>query len=798
MRNDAALRRLFRITSVLGPDAGAGAEVPPLPIAIGPSAGPSELVDAFVAEAEYWLSRPLLAAPTARQTHSGKLILALSSDKQFGVLFEALERAAAAPAPAGWSGGRPYALVDCAAMLLQRDLAYGELNLQRILELLTRLSIGFSMGAPLFISLLPHLERQAADTGLAPETADLVRRELELAEKIATGPEYGRLLARVTELLSPSQAGLPEPNEPWSASLLEALRAMDRDTFGPWQQLLAHAMRAEQSKPTAKWLKEAGARVDRIGFARFKVCLLAWFGAVAEPWKKPLSQHNAQLVKGLAWACSPYEDAELAKALGQLAEAMLTWLTTFPGLDWRGLRPGNASLYALSMMPGDEPIAQLSRLSARLKGKQLQDSVGKALVAAAQRRGISRQELEELAVPNLERAEHTDESGGNERQPSRAEREHVAAQRARVERLLLADRSWSLAEWQARYAQQPLLAPMVSRLIWRFEGADRSSQLGMPCDGGIVDVAGQQIHIEAGATRVRLWHPIESDAETVKSWRHALMERQIVQPFKQAHRELYVIADTEGGSATDSARFAGHIIRQDRFKALCDQRGWRYQIQGRWVRGDGRATRILEELGLRAELSVDPAGLHDENGAQALSYRFLCTGNVRFFDLDGSVRPAQQLPAVAFSEIMRDVDLFVGVCSVGIDPAARRGAHAAYWRHYAFAELTDAAAARRDALAELLPTLSFADRCALEGRFLVVQGELRTYKIHLGSANVLMSPNDTFLTIPPRRGGSEEVEVFLPFEGDTMLSQILSRAAVLAGDSHLSDGALRKQVAVRA
>ena len=36
--------------------------------------------------------------------------------------------------------------------------------------------------------------------------------------------------------------------------------------------------------------------------------------------------------------------------------------------------------------------------------------------------------------------------------------------------------------------------------------------------------------------------------------------------------------------------------------------------------------------------------------------------------------------------------------------------------------------------------------------FLIVRGELRTYRIHLGSGNILMDPNSQYLCIVPGRG----------------------------------------------
>jgi hypothetical protein len=140
-----------------------------------------------------------------------------------------------------------------------------------------------------------------------------------------------------------------------------------------------------------------------------------------------------------------------------------------------------------------------------------------------------------------------------------------------------------------------------------------------------------------------------------------------------------------------------------------------------------------------------------------------------------------QVPPLVFSEVMRDVDLFVGVASVGNDPnwseGGPEGRYRAYWQSYAFGDLSATAQTRKVLLETLIPRLKIAKRCTLADKYLVVKGDLRTYKIHLGSGNILMSPNDQYLCIVPGRGSTNKSaeSVFLPFEGDNTLSIILSK-----------------------
>ena len=148
---------------------------------------------------------------------------------------------------------------------------------------------------------------------------------------------------------------------------------------------------------------------------------------------------------------------------------------------------------------------------------------------------------------------------------------------------------------------------------------------------------------------------------------------------------------------------------------------------------------------------------------------------------------------------MRDVDLFVGVASVGNDPTWQDGGehqHHAYWHEYSFGDLSQTAQTRRDLLSRLLPKLKIAAQCELDGRFLRVRGTLRNYKIHLGSGNILMEPNDQYLCIVPERGGKSE-KIFLPFEGDGTLSVILSKAFLLTDDDKIKDPTITRQITAR-
>ena len=700
-------------------------------------------------------------------------------------------------------------------------------------ELMTR---GF------FISQVLDATRQYIETqGWADDLRNALVPQLRMLRHSRQEPTLQRIVNRLMELAGVLREGEPEAGEPWVDAVLRAIDAMDGETRTHWLALFSLGTRAEGSKPSAKWLKQAQSYLAAIGHDAFARQLAAWFPLLNATVTTVLPDRNSLILRGLVWLCAPFDDVALARALGGLAEAMHRKLS---GLGPRSRKVATACLTTLSEMPGTESLYQLGRLGQRLKGPQAQGDVSKAIETAARRAGLTRETLEELVVPafGLEGSGVLRETLGDytaeitiigttetewrwlapngkpqKSVPATVKANHAAelkelkathdelrkslpAQRERLERLLLSDRDWSLADWRARYADHPLLAQMVRRLVWEFRQPDANATLATFADGQLVDRHGHPLDALPDDTRVRLWHPITSDAQTVLAWRVWLEERGVTQPFKQAHREVYLLTDAELATVTYSNRFAAHILRQQQFYALCLQRGWSYQREG-WYDQiyDRHAKRTLPEWGFVVQYWVE--GVADDP-IETDFYRYVATDQVRFCDPNGTPRRLLDVPARVFTEIMRDVDLFVGVTSIGNDPEWQNGGRGGterertYWHGYSFGDLSASAATRRDVLARLLPRLKIAPRCTLTDRFLLVRGDLRTYKIHLGSGNILMESNDQYLCIVPARGAvtAGAATTFLPFEGDTMLAIILSKAFLLADDTRITDPTITRQI----
>ncbi|MFF0422916.1 DUF4132 domain-containing protein [Streptomyces sp. NPDC004520] len=397
----------------------------------------------------------------------------------------------------------------------------------------------------------------------------------------------------------------------------------------------------------------------------------------------------------------------------------------------------------------------------------------------------------------------------------------VAAERSRLEEHLAAGTVWPAEDWQRYYADHPVTGAVARALLWEVteDGTEDDGErwtAGLPerTGGGwaLAGADGTARPVGPGA-RLRLWHPLRAGGEEVAEWREAMAEREERQPFRQVFREVYPLTPAELATGSYSNRFAGHVLRYGQARALMAERGWTGNHLGYF--SDGWSSELVKELPVPGEL---PAGegmrwrarffveLVDE-GARGDGVARLCsTDQVRFERRAGAAGPRgaweavalTDVPALVLSEALRDVDLFVGVASIGADPHWRdRGedrAYDGYWESWSFGALTESAAIRRETLARLLPRTRIADRVELTDRFLRVRGELRAYRIHLGSGNVLMEPDDSYLCVVTDRA-RDRAKVFLPFEEDGgPLAVILSKALLLAADDRITDPTITAQI----
>lgn len=650
---------------------------------------------------------------------------------------------------------------------------------------------------------------------------------------------------RLDALLGEADTRVPlAAGEIWADTVTTDLNAMNDQQRIAWLRLFRHCILGSASKPSAKWKKEAESLLDRI--TDFYDRINEWLPLIGKPkpatdhdrfWDHPyfLREGNQLVLRGLVWCCGLRANDQLPALLTTIA---LSAYRKIPHQGERATKVGNACVLMIGASDHPDAVSMLAIIKTKARTKTTRNSVNKQLDKTAERLGVSRAELEEMSVPafGLQQVGVLHEQLGDftaelevgtkscvlqwrksdgklqKSVPAAVKRDFtdelkelkaaakeidkmLSVQKRRIESLYLEQRSWSFKDWRERYADHPLIGTVARRLLWNFTTGDECTT-AIWTDTNFCDIDGNKVTV-ADDAQVTLWHPIDEPAATVAIWRQRVEDATFSQPFKQAHRELYVLTDAERQTQTYSNRFGAHILKQSQYRSLAQTRQWEVNYLGPWDGGDeGIATRDMPQFNSKAQFRVNGA-MADEDD---YGFSYVTTDQVRFYLNDNSDAPTNlaDVPPVLFSEIMRDVDLFVGVASVGNDPnwsdGGPEGQFQDYWTSYSFGELSATAITRRAVLERLLPRLKIADRCELKDRFLRVQGSLRAYRIHLGSGNILMEPNDQYLCIVTGRTNSAAEKLSLPFEGDHMFSIILSKAFLLADDAKIKDSSITSQI----
>ena len=631
--------------------------------------------------------------------------------------------------------------------------------------------------------------------------------------------------------------------EAWANLARKTLSGLGSDEIALWDKLTRHCLDNNSSKPSKRWLKEATSLANEIGNDALRERLLEWFPVIKdkrtgrlnkserERWygfntDHIISENNTRLLKGLIWLASRFDDDVMSRTLRDVAKHMYKKV---PDIGMRNAKLGNAAILSLSMMPGTVGLKEIIVLRASTKYNPALVNINRIFTKLAETREITPDELAEISIPDYgltDIGEYKKQVGdfeahvklisvgkcellwsnGKKTQksvPAAIKVNHASeikeikalvkevqtgcsAHSLRLENMYLRDKTLDFETWSNQYINHRLIGFLARRLIWRVTNKDGVFDV-IYNNGSFIDSRGETIDISADSS-IQLWHPSMSAPQAVLDWRRSLIDNEITQPFKQAYREIYLLTDAERETCDHSLRFANHILKHHQFHALALQRGWQQTIGGQWDGGSENAA--YKEIPVHnLGVCFEAQGMESYDFTDSGIYECVGTSEVTFTS-EYKRLELKDIDPLIFSEVMRDIDLFVGVTSIGNDPDWRER-EAAYWDVFSFGELTESASMRKEVLTALIPKLAIADQLTIEGRFLVVKGSYTVYRIHLGSSNIQMEPNNSYLCIVPKKTKST---ISLPFEGDSILSLILSKAMMLAADNKIKDDEILSQI----
>jgi hypothetical protein len=637
---------------------------------------------------------------------------------------------------------------------------------------------------------------------------------------------------------------------PWSQTVFDEIETKEEIARAGWEALLEHCRALEQTVPGAKWKKRARELANGLGEKEVFPALLRWLELGPTPGQPPEARspiEDSAYQKGVVWCLAERNDGEAALAIADFGIACLRKIRALGAVSQK---VGFACAQALGAMECSEAVSQLTRMRAKVKYTVARRLIEKSLRQAAERSGLTVQELEDISVGNYgldakgdseisvgdaKATVHLNEDGrvgvawhNADGKLVKAAPSHIKkafpkevrsvaalakeleqaflAQRARLESYFVLPNGMPLAHWRKFFVEHPLLGFFGRRLIWVFRNEKGWERSGIWSSKEVVDSSGNPVDLSAAQT-VRLWHPLASDSAEVQRWRERIFAMKIRQPFRQAFREFYEITPDERETRMYSNRFAKVLMRQHQFASLCRERGWDYRLMGANFDGGNVPSKKLDPWNMRAEFYVDLPVDRDRSllesalGEQSGAGINLFTGSdqVRFYR-DNREVAVDDVPAILYSEVMRDIDLFTSVCAVGDDETwADQGDRGTgiFSDQMDPGEITAVITLRAEMLSRVLPHTAIQDRCKIEKSWLEVRGKLGTYRISLawGGAALVTESEARWLIIPRKILDAVFLDfTAIPIELDYRSETILRKAYVLADDWKIDSPDLIKQL----
>jgi uncharacterized protein DUF4132 len=637
---------------------------------------------------------------------------------------------------------------------------------------------------------------------------------------------------------------------PWSQIVFDEIKKKEEITGAGWEGLLEHCRSLEQAAPGAKWKKRSRELIAVLGEGEVYPAMLRWLALGPTPGqpseaRSPIEDSSYQ--KGVVWCLAERNDRETAVAVADFGIACLRKIQLLGAVSQK---VGFSCVQALGAMDCSEAVAQLTRLRAKVKYTVARRLIEKSLRQAAERSGLTVQALEDISVDRygLDAEGKAEIEIGDAKAVVRLAEDgkvgvawfnadgklaksapsHVKkafpkevrgvaslakeleqayfAQRTRLESSFLLPGGMPLAHWRQYFIDHPLLGFLGRRLIWVFRNEQGWERSGVWSRQGVIDSSGNAVDLTSAQT-VRLWHPLASEADEVQRWRERIFAAKVRQPFRQAFREFYAVTDAERETRMYSNRFAKVLMRQHQFAGLCRARGWDYRLMSTHFDGANTPTRKLDAWDLRAEFYVDmppdrDTSLHEsalgEQSGAGINL-FIGSDQVRFYR-DRREVAVDEVPAIVYSEVMRDVDLFTSVCAIGADESwtdqGDRGT-GIFSEDFNVQELMGIIELRRETLSLVLPHTPIQDRCKIHKTWLQVRGQLGTYRIEFAWGGASMVTESTFrlLNIPRKVLDAVSLDfAAIPIEMDYRSEMILRKAYVLADDWKIDSPDLIQQL----
>ena len=315
--------------------------------------------------------------------------------------------------------------------------------------------------------------------------------------------------------------------------------------------------------------------------------------------------------------------------------------------------------------------------------------------------------------------------------------------------------------------KHPVVSVLLKKLVLKVENShdNNGNYFGFYKNGLIEDFDGKQKEIDNNA-KIKIAHTLDLyKNDLLSSYQQYAFENQLIQPFKQIFREIYLLTPDEEEEKAISRRYAGNQIQPKVALALLKSRSWTIDYEEglkKLYKKNGYMAKIYALADWFSPAEIESPTIETIEFINPKNYK-----NV----------PFDKINPIDFSETMRDVDLIVSVAHAGqVDP-----------------EASHSTIEMRRSLIKETKTLLSLDNIKLKDNHAMIDGTLSSYSVHLGSGVVHKQPGGYISILPVH--SQHRGRIFLPFaDDDPKTAEIVSKILLLAEDDKIEDPKILKQI----
>lgn len=307
------------------------------------------------------------------------------------------------------------------------------------------------------------------------------------------------------------------------------------------------------------------------------------------------------------------------------------------------------TVFALALNGSNEALMNVDNMSRKFKNKRVRAAAVEAMAAAADTLGITSEELADRIVPDLgfdrnlcrvfdygkrqfnvylkpslemevfsgdkqiktlPKPGTTDdkeiaEAAFNEfKEVKKQLKNVVAAQRARLEYVLMCDRKWTSENWEKLFVGNAVMHCFAVGLIWGiYENGSLKDTFRYMDDGSFTTADGDEFTLPNDA-QIGLVHPLELTEDQISVWQEQLSDYELTQPFDQLGRMVFRPEDKElpcnsltrfEDTTVNSVAMINKMTKNGWYKGDAEDAGYFYyfyreDVKSRTLNADGSTT----------------------------------------------------------------------------------------------------------------------------------------------------------------------------------------------------------------